>query len=718
MICLGLAALASAAGSQALDDGIEILHRSPYSSPADMASRNDTVFVALGPTLRTFRHDGGAEPTILDETAFASPILDLEFDQERIGYVLTYDALHIVANVPGRLPRVLASTPRRFPDDEPCRVLARGGLVLILGDRTVRVYRHRSLTELEYATNFLPPGSVRRAGAFDGRRLWTLGAVCDLADPLHPVCVPHDPWVDDTPRDLFHLDGSLLAVSSDAVDLYKVRKDGLLRHSAHLESSFNSVDAERSGDTIAVAQNRRVLLYDVTDPSHVAVREIIAGDFSRGLWQVAAGDGMLHIIDNASNESPRYRRAALDGDATSQFSTFLPFPARHDVVALRGDRLASALWNGVISLYDQAASPEPVLLDTLCSWDDVGGLALTDDALVVTRPRFGAVCIGIGPAGRFGPRTLLAAYDPRAPQSKPHLAGSMLYFLAGDELRVFDIADPAHPVQHASVPLEESLSIRFLRGDDQNLIVWTQNFATVYNLQDPTAPERILHERFHYVYHVHVALETPYILSDTRHSIPELFTFTPAGDLHQIAVFPESADALDFTLEDGRAWIQATDGRLLVYDLSATAPPAPAAELPPFGWRLNLASDEGRVLAWTPESGLTILGSTTATPLEDPEPVEDTPLRDLHLSDPAPNPFNPTVHFTLDLAVPRTVTASVVDLRGRTMRRLHHGPTAAGRLTLRWDGRDDAGLPAESGVYLMMIRSGDARILKRMTLLK
>lgn len=70
----------------------------------------------------------------------------------------------------------------------------------------------------------------------------------------------------------------------------------------------------------------------------------------------------------------------------------------------------------------------------------------------------------------------------------------------------------------------------------------------------------------------------------------------------------------------------------------------------------------------------------------------------------APNPFNPRV--TVRFATTRALEArlEVYDLAGRLVRTLSAGSLAAGEHTALWDGRDEAGRAAPSGVYLVQLR--------------
>lgn len=83
-----------------------------------------------------------------------------------------------------------------------------------------------------------------------------------------------------------------------------------------------------------------------------------------------------------------------------------------------------------------------------------------------------------------------------------------------------------------------------------------------------------------------------------------------------------------------------------------------------------------------------------------------------------PNPFNPstTIRYTLLAATRAQLT--VYDALGRRVRTLAAGPHEAGSHSVFWDGRDDAGRPVASGVYVYQLRTTAETFTDRMLLLK
>jgi len=84
----------------------------------------------------------------------------------------------------------------------------------------------------------------------------------------------------------------------------------------------------------------------------------------------------------------------------------------------------------------------------------------------------------------------------------------------------------------------------------------------------------------------------------------------------------------------------------------------------------------------------------------------------------APNPFRGAVTFAID--VPQdagAVSLAVYDLAGRRVRMLADGTMTAGRYTLSWDGRSDAGDRIAPGVYLVRLMGAGRSFTRRVTMM-
>ncbi len=86
----------------------------------------------------------------------------------------------------------------------------------------------------------------------------------------------------------------------------------------------------------------------------------------------------------------------------------------------------------------------------------------------------------------------------------------------------------------------------------------------------------------------------------------------------------------------------------------------------------------------------------------------------------SPNPFNPStvISFLVPVGASDEFSLNVYDPRGRLVRRLESGAPTPGLHTVVWDGRDDNGESAGSGVYLYRVVLGAEKSTGKMTLLK
>jgi hypothetical protein len=112
------------------------------------------------------------------------------------------------------------------------------------------------------------------------------------------------------------------------------------------------------------------------------------------------------------------------------------------------------------------------------------------------------------------------------------------------------------------------------------------------------------------------------------------------------------------------------------------------------------------------------VGRTPTEPIVDPAgPATDVPMPVRALSV-HPNPFNPQVEIVFAMPQRGQVAVSVYDMRGSLIRTLCNESLEAGEHRWTWDGRDEAGRGAPSGVYFARITTGSNVQSVRMTLVQ
>jgi hypothetical protein len=197
------------------------------------------------------------------------------------------------------------------------------------------------------------------------------------------------------------------------------------------------------------------------------------------------------------------------------------------------------------------------------------------------------------------------------------------------------------------------------------------------------------------------------------------------------------------------------DSGYSVDDLPPRAPGALAAQTVTGGTRLAWASSPDADLdRYTIFRGAnadfalvdaTVLGDTHDSVFVDTAPVADAWYRveaiDVHgngavtaavagpgapawgahgvaLSAPRPNPSRGETAFDLVLPVAGEDHVEIVDVRGARVRTLVSGALAAGRTTLAWDGRDESGRRAPSGLYHVRVRAAGIELTRKLVLLR
>ena len=98
-------------------------------------------------------------------------------------------------------------------------------------------------------------------------------------------------------------------------------------------------------------------------------------------------------------------------------------------------------------------------------------------------------------------------------------------------------------------------------------------------------------------------------------------------------------------------------------------------------------------------------------------PMVDIPQR-FELYQNYPNPFNPSTSITFDLPEDAFVTLKIYNIIGQEIRTIVNDFKNAGRYTVVWDGKDNSGKIAPSGIYLYRITAGKFSKTLKMVLSK
>jgi subtilisin family serine protease len=121
-------------------------------------------------------------------------------------------------------------------------------------------------------------------------------------------------------------------------------------------------------------------------------------------------------------------------------------------------------------------------------------------------------------------------------------------------------------------------------------------------------------------------------------------------------------------------------------------------------------------------------GSTVATATSDSlfliqtpaavETVSASPRPTFALARNTPNPFNPSTTIHFELAEAGRAQLRIYSAQGRVVRTLVDERLPAGGFRVTWDGKNDRGIAAASGVYFYKLEEGTLSLTRKMSLLK
>ena len=83
-----------------------------------------------------------------------------------------------------------------------------------------------------------------------------------------------------------------------------------------------------------------------------------------------------------------------------------------------------------------------------------------------------------------------------------------------------------------------------------------------------------------------------------------------------------------------------------------------------------------------------------------------------------PNPFNAWTNIVFDIRTESDVSLTLYNLAGQTVTVLHNAWTRTGKMRILWDGRDSAGKPVVSGIYICVLKAGQSVRVRKITCLR
>jgi hypothetical protein len=301
------------------------------------------------------------------------------------------------------------------------------------------------------------------------------------------------------------------------------------------------------------------------------------------------------------------------------------------------------------------------------------------------------------------------------------LVGDCLYRPAYTGITIFDLSDPAVPIQVGSLFGKDQSDELILV---QNGMAYTRTLnknklsLVAIDVTDPHDPEPL-----GYLTQCGELLDLAgsiiYLEDDTE---IQLVDVTDPTAMVQVGSFPRPENLNSLSARGDMFYLLSNYNLLQIGDASD-----PTSPILGQAFLLSTYIDgsttstrlHGQALLTKSSNRISSLKLDCSDPAFDPSPVIDPPAGRLHpafgmfLAQPHPNPFNPVTTINWEIFKSGTVEVAIFDLTGRRVKILVQESLDPGSYSTSWDGTNLAGNLMPSGTYLVgMSRDGEVETRK------
>jgi hypothetical protein len=286
----------------------------------------------------------------------------------------------------------------------------------------------------------------------------------------------------------------------------------------------------------------------------------------------------------------------------------------------------------------------------------------------------------------------------------PLAAGaSHVYIGPSGAMWVIDVSNPSAPTKVGELPM----GVGGLFADEPYLYVRASGYLTVVDVAIPSSPTAVASLPLAGTGDVWVLDSMAYVTAaQALHIIDVSNPLQPTS----VGTFPTTS-TYSVRVRDKYAYVSDRD-YLRIVDVTDPSDPVEVGNIAtPLLWSRVVAAPP-YVYAVTYYGPMLVL----ETPMMTAVSREQRP--EFLLEQNYPNPFNPSTTIPFDTPSSGRVRVEIFDVHGRLVRALIDQSMPAGAHAITWDGRDDAGNTARSGVYFYRLEANGTTEARKMVILK
>jgi hypothetical protein len=301
------------------------------------------------------------------------------------------------------------------------------------------------------------------------------------------------------------------------------------------------------------------------------------------------------------------------------------------------------------------------------------------------------------------------------------VAGDHAFLITSDaeDLVILDVAAPTNPVVIATLPID-GYNYEIDHRDGHAYIAGTSGLKIV-DVTDPTAPSQVsVLDLGGTGWTITACDDRAYVgTSDGVHLVDVTTPATPA----EIGFVATPSSVNHVAVAGSLLYATASGDGLVAVDVTDETAPVVLGCRPVGGRGYGLVLHDDRLYV---ADGISVMGGYSYGGVYSLPPQCDTGVAvggaDPSIPSPAltlgvhPNPFNPGTRIAFTLDRPGAASLQILDVAGRRIRTLQAGHLGAGRHVLDWRGDDDGGRPVATGVYLVVLETGDGMATRKITL--